>query len=179
MEGLAVSYVDTPTANNATFQQPNPFDYREDNFRIDYKINDKHSVYARYLHDKYDLNRSVGTFINSPLPTVPTNRLRPGYSAQVSYTWLISPALINEAKANASWNGPADTTGGEFWKRSTFGFVYPQLSSGGRFDRRNSQHDFSRKRLASNFNGPSVRCCRRRRISPSATTSRLFVASIQ
>src|SRR4030095_9054800 len=30
METLAVAYTDTPTANNATFQQPNPFDYRED-----------------------------------------------------------------------------------------------------------------------------------------------------
>jgi hypothetical protein len=36
MEGLAVAYSDTPTTNNATFQQPNPFDYREDNIRIDY-----------------------------------------------------------------------------------------------------------------------------------------------
>src|SRR5262249_48853519 len=34
MESLAVSYVDTPTANNAIFQQPNPFDYREDIVRL-------------------------------------------------------------------------------------------------------------------------------------------------
>src|SRR5437773_8914055 len=29
MERLAVAYSDTPTGNNATFQQPNPFNYRE------------------------------------------------------------------------------------------------------------------------------------------------------
>jgi hypothetical protein len=43
------------------------FDYREDNFRIDYRINAKHSLYGRYLHDMYDLIEPFGTFINSPL----------------------------------------------------------------------------------------------------------------
>src|SRR2546429_1951064 len=51
-----------------------------------------------YLHDHYDLIDPYGTFITSQLPTIPTNRLRPGSSYQVSYTWLISPTLINEAK---------------------------------------------------------------------------------
>ena len=155
MEGLAVSYIDTPTANNATFQQPNPFDYREDNIRIDYRISTKHTVYGRYLHDKYDLIDPFGTFINSPLPTVPTNRLRPGNSVQLSYTWLISPSLINEAKANASWNGQRIPPVGEFWKRSTFGFVYPQLFSGGRFDDGIPNTTFSGNGSPSNFNGPS------------------------
>jgi hypothetical protein len=155
MEGVAVSYVDTPTANNATFQQPNPFDYREDNFRIDYKFNEKHSIYGRYLHDMYDLIDPFGTFINSPLPTVPTNRLRPGYSTQVSYTWLISPTLINEVKANASWNGQRVPPVGEFWKRSTFGFIYPQLFTGGRFDDGIPNTTFAGNGSPSNFNGPS------------------------
>ena len=155
MEQLAVFYVDTPTANNSTFQQPNPFDYREDNIRVDYKINEKHSVYGRYLHDKYDLIDPFGTFINSPLPTVPTNRLRPGNSYQLSYTWLISPTFINEAKANASWNGQRVPPVGEFWKRSTFGFVYPQLFTGGRFDDGIPNTTFSGNGSPSNFNGPS------------------------
>ena len=155
MEQLAVFYVDTPTANNATFQQPNPFDYREDNIRIDYRINAKHSVYGRYLHDKYDLIDPFGTFINSPLPTVPTNRLRPGNSYQLSYTWLMSPTLINEAKINASWNGQRVPPVGEFWKRETFGFVYPQLFTGGRFDNGIPNTTFAGAGSPSNFNGPS------------------------
>jgi len=95
MEKLAVAYSDTTTANNATYQQPNPFDFREDNFRVDYRINAKHSMYGRYLHDMYDLIDPYGTFITSQLPTIPTNRLRPGTSYQLSYTWLISPTFIN------------------------------------------------------------------------------------
>jgi len=70
MEKLAVAYSDTPTANNATFQQPNPFNYREDNIRLDYRFNEKHSIYGRYLHDHYDLIDPFGTFIDSPLPTI-------------------------------------------------------------------------------------------------------------
>jgi Carboxypeptidase regulatory-like domain len=152
MEGLAVAYADTPTANNATFQQPNPFNYREDNFRVDYRFGENQSIYGRYLHDHYDLIDPFGTFINSQLPTVPTNRLRPGYSVQVSYTWLITPTLINEAKANTSWNGQRIPPVGEFWKRDTYGFTYPQLFSGGRFD--NGIPNTTVNGFAS-FNGPS------------------------
>jgi len=152
MEKLAVAYSDTPTGNNATFQQPNPFNYREDNIRLDYRFNDKHSIYGRYLHDHYDLIDPYGTFITSQLPTIPTNRLRPGSSYQVSHTWLISPTKINEAKINVSYNGQRIPPVGEFWKRETYNFTYPQLFSGGRFD--NGIPNTTITGFAS-FNGPS------------------------
>jgi Carboxypeptidase regulatory-like domain len=153
MEKLAVAYADTTAANNATFQQPNPFNYREDNIRLDYRFNEKHSIYGRYLHDHYDLIDPFGTFIDSQLPTIPTNRLRPGSSYQLSYTWLISPTLINEAKINVSYNGQRIPPVGEFWKRDTYGFTYPQLFSGGRFD--NGIPNTTVNGFAS-FSGPSA-----------------------
>lgn len=156
MEKLAVSYADTATANNTTFQQPNPLDWREDNARIDYRFNEKHSIYGRYFHDYYNLIDPYGTFITSQLPTIPTNRLRPGYSAQLSYTWLIKPTLINEAKINSTWNGQRIPPVGEFWKRETFGFSYPQLFSGGRFDNGIPNTTFSGGQAYSNFSGPSA-----------------------
>ena len=155
MEKLAVSYADTPTANNAVFQQPNPFNYREDNVRLDYRFNEKHSIYGRYLHDHYDLIDPYGTFITSQLPTIPTNRLRPGSSYQISETWLISPKLINEAKVNATWNGQRIPPVGPFWKRETYGFTYPQLFSGGRFDNGIPNTSFTGGQGYSSFSGPS------------------------
>jgi hypothetical protein len=153
MEKVAAAYTDTTAANNATYQQPNPFNFREDNVRLDYRFNEKHSVYGRYFHDHYDLIDPFGTFISSQLPTIPSNRLRPGNSIQLSYTWLISPTLINEAKINASWNGQRIPPVGEFWKRETYGFTYPQLFSGGRFD--NSIPDTTITGFAS-FNGAAA-----------------------
>lgn len=134
MEALAAAYSDLPTGNNALYQVSNPFDVREEIIRLDYKLSDKHMLYGRFLHDDYDLIDPFGTFINSNLPTIPTNRLRPGFSYQVGHTWLISPTLINEAKANASWNGQRIPPVGDDWRRETHGFTYEQLFAGGRFD---------------------------------------------
>ena len=135
MSKRAAAFQNTPTANNALFQEPNPFHSREDLLRLDYRINAAHNIYGRYIHDKYDLIDPFGTFINSALPTIPTNRLRPGYSYQVGYTWMISPTLIHEAKLNASWNGQRVPPVGEFWKRETYGFGFQQLyPNGGRYE---------------------------------------------
>ncbi|HBB97993.1 MAG TPA: TonB-dependent receptor, partial [Blastocatellia bacterium] len=156
MQKLAVAYADTPTANNATFQQPGPFDWREDNARIDYRFNEKHSLYGRYFHDYYNLIDPYGTFITSQLPTIPSNRLRPGYSAQVSYTWLIHPTLINEAKINSTWNSQHIPPAGVFWKRETYGFGYTQLFSGGVYDNGIPNVTFAGGAAYSNFSGPAA-----------------------
>ncbi len=156
MEKLAVAYADTTTANNATFQQPGPFDWREDNARLDYRFSEKHSIYGRYFHDYYNLIDPYGTFINSALPTIPSNRLRPGYSVQLSYTWLIHPTLINEAKINSTWNGQRIPPVGEFWKRETYGFTYQQLFSGGRYDNGIPNTSFSGGAAYSGFSGPAA-----------------------
>jgi hypothetical protein len=135
MESLAVAYTDTPTGNNALYQRPNPFDFRQEILRLDYRFNDKHSIYGRYIHDDYDLIDPFGTFINSQLPTVPSNRLRPGFSYQVAHTWLISASVVNEAKINAAWNGQRIPPVGDAWERDTYGFTFPQLfQDGGRFE---------------------------------------------
>lgn len=135
MAQLAVAFTDLPVANNALYQRPNPFDYRQDIVRLDYRINDKQNVYGRYLHDNYDLIDPFGTFITSQLPTIPSNRLRPGFSYLISHTWLISPTLVNEAKVSASWNGQRIPPVGDAWERETYGFTFPQLfNGGGRFE---------------------------------------------
>jgi hypothetical protein len=131
MIGLATSYTNSPVGNNATFQQPNPFDYREDIVRLDYRFNSSHNIYGRYIHDENQLIDPFGTFITSQLPTIPSARSRPGTSVQVAYTWLITPTLINEAKFNASWVSQHIPPSGDFWARETYGFQFQQLFPGG------------------------------------------------
>jgi Carboxypeptidase regulatory-like domain len=131
MELAAVSYTDTPTGNNTLYQSPNPFDFRQENVRLDYRFNERHSIHGRYIHDDYSLIDPFGTFIGSDLPTIPTNRRRPGYGIQVAHTWMISPTLINEAKINTSWNKQRVPPVGDVWKRDTYGFQFAQLFTGG------------------------------------------------
>ena len=128
---LAASYIDQPIANNANYQLDNPFDWRQDIIRFDYRFSDSQSVYVRYLHDVYDLVEPGGTFINSQLPTIPTNRLRPGYGYLAAHTWVVSPELVHEVKVNASWNGQRIPPVGENWRRDTYGFTFPELYGGG------------------------------------------------
>jgi len=133
--GLAAAFTDSPIGNNITFQQPNPLDYREDLLRIDYRINSKHTLYGRYIHDKNVLIDPFGTFITTQLPTIPSNRLRPGTSIQLSETWMISPTFINEAKATGAWVAQRIPPAGDLWKRETYGFQFQQLFfGGGRFE---------------------------------------------
>lgn len=133
--GLATAYTNSPVGNNVTFQQPNPLDYREDLLRIDYRINEKHTLYGRYIHDKNVLIDPFGTFITTQVPTIPSLRMRPGTSIQLSHTWMISSTFINEAKATGAIVAQRIPPDGDLWKRETYGFQFQQLfSGGGRFE---------------------------------------------
>ena len=133
--GLATAFTNAPVGNNITFQQPNPLDYREDLIRIDYRINSKHTLYGRYIHDKNVLIDPFGTFITTQVPTIPSLRMRPGTSIQLSHSWMISPTFINEAKATGAWVAQRIPPDGDLWKRETYGFQFQQLFlNGGRFE---------------------------------------------
>jgi hypothetical protein len=135
MEGQAISFTDAPVGNNITFAPNNPFDYREDLVRLDYIINEKNSVYGRWIQDNNQLIDPYGTFSNSGiLPTTPTLRMRPGQSFLVAETWNPTPHIVNEARANASWASQHIPPVGNLWQRSTYGFQFQQLYSGGPYD---------------------------------------------
>ena len=131
MIGIAQEYTDTPTANNSTFVQYNPFEQRQDIVRLDWAITGKQRLYGRYLHDEYDLLDPYGVFSGAPLPTVPTNRSRPGTSYQIGHTYVVGANLINEAKISAAWNGQRINPQGDTWRRDTYGFQFPELYAGG------------------------------------------------
>jgi Carboxypeptidase regulatory-like domain len=134
LERQAISYVDTPTANNALYQLPNPFDFRQEMVRLDYRVNERHTVYGRYLHDYNSVIDPFGPFINSQLPTIPGNRLRPGNAAQVGHSWMLTTRLINEAKINVTWHRQNVPPIGDSWKRETYGFEFEQLFPFGRYE---------------------------------------------
>jgi Carboxypeptidase regulatory-like domain/TonB-dependent Receptor Plug Domain len=134
MEKQAASFLNTDGPNNTVFQPFNPQNWREDIARLDYQINDRQSMYFRYLHDNLNLIDAFGTFTPGGLPTTPTNRIRPGYSYQGGHVWTISPHLLNEAKFNVSWNKQRIPPTGNTWEDATYGFNIPlPFANAGRF----------------------------------------------
>ncbi len=131
MKEISALYIDTPTANNITHQATNPFNWRQDIARVDYKVNDTNNLYGRYLHDNYDLIEPYGTFFGSNFPMTPTKRNRPGYGYQLSHTWMPRGNMVNEAKINSSWNGQRIPMVGDDWTRSKYGFVFPRVFPNG------------------------------------------------
>ncbi len=131
MSKVAAQYNDNVLTNNTVFQDNNPFDFRQEMFRVDYQPTGSHRLTARLVFDHYNLIEPSGTFITSQMPTVPTNRIRPGRNVQINEYWTLRNNLINEAKFNYSGNGQIIPPVGDAWKRSTYGFAFPQIYSGG------------------------------------------------
>lgn len=83
------------------------------------------------MHDDYDVVDPFGTFVVSQLPTMPGHRVRPATSWQAAHTWMISPRLINEAKANAAWHSQRVFLAGDDWTREKYGYRFTELYTGG------------------------------------------------
>jgi hypothetical protein len=125
----AAVFTNTPVANNAIFEVPNPLNYREDLGRFDYRINDKHALYGRWVDDYNTIYLAYGpgSASSSYIPVVAENRNRPGKSVVLSETWVISPSLVNEAHVGGSWNEQRYQNLGDSWQRSTMGFTFQRV----------------------------------------------------
>ena len=123
------------TGNNAFFQPGAPTNWREDIIRVDFQATSNQSLYFRYLHDNVDVLDAFGTFSpGGTLPTVPTDRRRPGYNYQIGYTAIITSHLVNEARFNADWHKQHIVPSGADWQRATYGFQFtPPLGLVGTF----------------------------------------------
>jgi len=117
------------TSNNLTFNLASPLNLREDIVRVDEHLNEKQSLYFRYLHDYVNIYFPFGTFPNlgGALPVDPDLRLRPGYNLQLSWTYIIRPNFVNEAKINADWHSQRTPVQGNAWMKSVYGFNFIPL----------------------------------------------------
>jgi hypothetical protein len=154
-EHLASFFNDAAVANNVILQPENPLNYRQNLVRIDYHINDKNTIYGRWISDRNSLVDPYGTFSGANLPTTPTLRGRPGESFLMSHTWLATPAIVNEFRTNASWASQNIPPYGDTWERSTYGFTFPYVFPNGTGNYlQNGIPDVSLTGYA-NFKGPS------------------------
>jgi len=122
---LTASFTNTAVSNNAVFQNPNPLDYREDLGRVDWHINDRHTAFGRWVDDYNSIFLANGPGGN--LPVTSEIRDRPGKSALLSETFVISPTLINEAHIGSAWNSQHYWNQGNLWDRTTQGFQFQRV----------------------------------------------------
>ena len=154
MTGIAASFNNLPIANNSTFQPGNPSDFRQELLRLDFIANSHHTIFGRYVHDKNLVIDPFGTFINSPLPTIQSERMRPGNGVQVGHLWNINSSFINEAKVNFAWTNQRVPPANDYWERSTYGFAYTQLfPNGGAYEDSIPDITFTGGTAPANFNG--------------------------
>ena len=154
MSGISASFTNSPVANNSTFQPPNNSDFRQELLRLDFIANDKHTLFARYAHDKNLVLDPFGTFITSPLPTIQSARSRPGNGLQVGHLWNVTSSLINEAKINFAWTDQRVPPANDYWARETYGYAYAQLfGNGGAYENSIPDTTFAGGTSPANFNG--------------------------
>ncbi len=81
---------------------------RQETFRIDYNMNSNNRLFGRYTHDLSKTREACGLFsgvTSACFPGTTTTDTRvPGHVLAISYTSIISPAVVNEATYNFSGN---------------------------------------------------------------------------
>jgi hypothetical protein len=84
---------------NYTSQVSSKYPRREDIVRVDYVLNDKNRIYGRFIHNYDDQILTYGTTtLSDNFPTLgPVNREGTASNYAATWTYSITPTLINEA----------------------------------------------------------------------------------
>jgi len=71
---------------------------RQELLRVDYQLNDRVSVFGRWIRDRFDSDNPLGsTFDNQVLPIAPDNHIRLGKTFLAGYTHVLTSTIVNEA----------------------------------------------------------------------------------
>jgi hypothetical protein len=122
---LAATFTNLPTSNNATFESATNLDYRQDLGRLDYHINDSHTMFGRWIDDFNSIGVPNGPGGN--IPITPELRDRPARSALISETWTATPSIVNEGHIGFSASGQHYWNQGNTWQRTTQGFTFQRI----------------------------------------------------
>ena len=80
--------------------------------RLDYQPTGAHRLTGRLLLDHYNLIEPCGTFIGSQMPTVPTDRMRPGRNVQINHYWTLEEQPGQRGEVQLLGQRPAHPAGG-------------------------------------------------------------------
>ena len=112
-------------------------DVRQELLRVDYQLNDRVTVFGRWIRDKFDSDNPLGsTFDNQVLPIAPDNHIRLGKTFLTGYTHVLSPTIVNEAMVSWQRNDQSVLYQDEAQiARSTYGLNFTEIFSQNRLDK--------------------------------------------
>ena len=102
---------------------------RQELLRVDYQLNDRVTIFGRWIHDRFDSDNPLGsTFDNQALPIAPDNHVRVGKTALLSYTHVLSPTVVNEAMVSWQRNDQeVNYQDDSLIARSTYGLNFTEI----------------------------------------------------
>lgn len=124
METQAALYLDTPTANNITFQLPNVDIRREDIGRFDFQPSTKNQFALRAVHDTG--SNSV-PYETGTIPTFRATRRNRATNIQLAWTRVQSSRTVNEAAVNSNYLFLERVPYGTFASASRYGLNLKEL----------------------------------------------------
>jgi hypothetical protein len=112
-------------------------DVRQELLRVDYQLNDRVTVFGRWIRDKFDSDNPLGsTFDNQVLPIAPDNHIRLGKTFLVSYTHVLTPNTVNEAMVSWQRNDQSVTYQDDsLIARSTYGINFTEIFAENRLNK--------------------------------------------
>ena len=112
-------------------------DVRQELLRVDYQLNDRITIFGRWIRDKFDSDNPLGsTFDNQVLPIAPDNHIRLGKTFLASYTHVLTPTVVNEAMVSWQRNDQSVNYQDESQiARSTYGLNFTEIFPENRLDK--------------------------------------------
>jgi hypothetical protein len=112
-------------------------DVRQELLRVDYQLNDRVTIFGRWIRDKFDSDNPLGsTFDNQVLPIAPDNHVRLGKTLLTSYTHVLTPTVVNEAMVSWQRNDQSVLYQDEAQiARSTYGVNFTEIFSENRLNK--------------------------------------------
>src|SRR5580693_9279048 len=91
---------DTAYGSNYSFKAGNNFNSDQGDLRVDYKPEDKDSIFGRY--SKFDTSQAVFTGLPFANAGAAEGTDEPGWSTSVSWTHSLTPSILNEVRAGVN-----------------------------------------------------------------------------
>ncbi|SNT41466.1 TonB-dependent Receptor Plug Domain [Granulicella rosea] len=125
--GVACTLTGCSNNGNTIYELPQPFRNHEYLARVDWIINKRHNVYARWIDDTHTTTNPLG---DGSLPTTSYHDEGPADNFLFVHNMVVTPNSTNTLSLSALWSSINQQPVGPDWLKSTYGLDYQSLYQG-------------------------------------------------